>query len=442
MTPAPVVAVIQLSDSFHAVWPDLMDELGIGVQLIDPDGLPPANSIALILAAGGEEDRAIDVLPSVRCPDGVPMFLVGAEPSHRFAANAILRGAADFFALPEDLDVLRRTLTRVATAARASRAAPPSLTADPFHTLLGESTALRRTLDLARRAARHADATVLIQGETGTGKELLARALHDGSTRAKKPFVAVNCAAIPSQLLESELFGHERGAFTDAHAASPGLFEEADGGTLFLDEVGHLPLALQGKLLRALDDKRIRRVGATKSRSVNVRIVAATHVDLASATELGTFRPDLFYRLNVVTLTLPPLRERTADIVLLARAFAKALAARYDLPVPSVTASVRNALEAHHWPGNVRELRHAIERALLLSEPGSLDPQHLVKSGQAAPPATSEIIPFPARLDDILTAVARAAVERHNGNKSAAARTLGISRPRLARLLGEQEPRP
>jgi transcriptional regulator with PAS, ATPase and Fis domain len=299
---------------------------------------------------------------------------------------------------------------------------------------LGESPALRAVLAKARRVLPHGDVTVLIHGETGTGKELLARALHDGGPRRDGPFVAVNCAAIPAALLESELFGHERGAFTDAHQAKAGLFEEADRGTLFLDEVGHLPLGLQGKLLRALEDKRIRRVGATESRTVDVRIIAATHVDLAEAVRQGQFREDLFYRLNVVSLDLPPLRERGGDIELLAEAFVAGLAARYRLPAPPLTQEVRAALRAHRWPGNVRELRHAIERALLLSEPGRLDPGELipqnVPSGRAAGPAGG-----PATLAQIIAAAVEAALARHGGNKSAAARELGISRQRLQRIL-------
>ncbi len=433
MTERAVLGVVQLSESFHAVWSDVADELAVDVAFLEPTHPVPPGTLALIVAAGGEEDRALEMLPSLIPGDDVPLYLIGAEPSHRFAAEAILRGASDFLVLPGDLDLLRRTLGRVASAFQAgTRFDRPS---DPFHTLLGKSPTLRGTLDLARRAARHGDVTILIQGETGTGKELLARALHDGSSRAGHPFVAVNCAAIPSQLLESELFGHERGAFTDAHATTPGLFEEADSGTLFLDEIGHLPVTLQGKLLRALDDKRIRRVGATKSKTVDVRIVAATHVDLAAATRQGTFREDLYYRLNVVSLTLPPLRDRRDDVPLLARAFAETLANRYGLPVPPVTPNVQTALQAHSWPGNVRELRHAIERALLLSEPGSLDPKFLVTPTPVAAPTSSGKIPFPAPLDEILLAAALATLEQHGGNKSAAARALQISRARLARLL-------
>jgi DNA-binding NtrC family response regulator len=404
------LAVIELSDSFRSAWQDLAQELDVQLATLSPQQAPSGpETIAVLLAAGGEEDRALDLLATVSRPDSVPLYIVGAQTSHRFAVEAVRRGAADYFALPA-LD-------------------------EAFSELLGESPALAQMLEQAARVARHGAVTVLVQGETGTGKELLARALHTASPRAAGPFVAVNCAAIPGELMESELFGHERGAFTDAHASKPGLFEEAHGGTLFLDEVGHLPLRLQGKLLRALEEHRIRRVGATQSRDVDVRIITATHVNLVEAAQDGAFREDLFYRLNVITLTLPPLRDRGADVELLAEAFAAKLAERYELPTPKLSRDVRTALHAHPWPGNVRELRHAIERALLLSEPGSLDPAHFTPQRRARQPSGTASIPFPATLDQVMAAAARAALAQHDGNKSAAARQLGISRARLARLL-------
>jgi DNA-binding NtrC family response regulator len=435
MSVRPVLAVVMLSDSFASVWPDVAQELGAEVASLGARDDLPAGAVAAVVAAGGEEERALDVLPALTARCTVPLFVVGARPSHRFAVEAMRRGATDYFVLPGDLDLLRRTVAArlEAEAGRARR--PGSHRPDPFAELVGDSPALRSTIDKASRVLAHKDVTVLIGGETGTGKELLARALHTGGPRADGPFVAVNCAAIPGQLLESELFGHERGAFTDAHRAKPGLFEEANGGTLFLDEIGHLPMALQGKLLRALDERRVRRVGATQSKAVDARIIAASHVDLGAAVRHGEFREDLFYRLNVVHLVLPPLRERGADVIVLAEAFAVTLARRYGVPEPRVTMEVRAALQRHTWPGNVRELRHAVERALLLSTPGTLDAGELAPASAAsAAPATSAL-PFPAPLRDITHAAARAAVDLHAGNKSAAARQLGISRSRLQRLL-------
>ena len=438
MTNGPFLAIVELSESFRRVWDDLAGELDVPIVRCEGDEPVPTQALAVIVAAGGEEDRALDALPTVPRAVGVPLYLVGARASHRFAVEALRRGGTDYFVFPADLDLLRRTLAGRLESVRARGETPvPSSGTDPFATLRGGSGALHDVIEQARRVVRHAGVTVLIQGETGTGKELLARAVHDGSPRATGPFVAVNCAAIPGELMESELFGHERGAFTSAHAAKPGLFEEADRGTLFLDEIGHLSLHLQGKLLRALDDRRIRRVGSTQSREVDVRIIAATHVDLGEAARSGAFREDLYYRLNVVTLTLPPLRERGDDVEVLAEHFVQRFAARYDVPAPPLSTDVRAALRRHPWPGNVRELQHAIERGLLLSEPGTLDPEQLVRA-TVAPPRGGQgqgPIPFPATLDDIQAAAVKAALMQHGGNKTAAARELGISRARLQRLL-------
>jgi DNA-binding NtrC family response regulator len=443
MTARPALAVVMLSDSFASVWADVAQELDAELVSLAADDEPPPHAVAAVLAAGGEEERALDVLPALAARARGPLFLVASRTSHRFAVEALRRGATDYFALPGDLDLMRRTLAARIEAGRERARRRGEQVADPFRELIGESPALRAAIDKAHRVLVHRDVTVLIGGETGTGKELLARALHDGGPRAGGPFVPVNCAAIPAPLLESELFGHEKGAFTDAHRAKPGLFEEADGGTLFLDEIGHLPLALQGKLLRALDERRVRRVGATQSRDVDVRIITATHVDLAAAVGRGEFREDLYYRLNVVHLVLPPLRERGADVMFLAETFAVQLARRYGMRVPRLTREARAALQSHTWPGNVRELKHAVERALLLSAPGSLDPAELIPAAPPIRPATDAPpagpIPFPAPLTTVLHAAVRAALELNAGNKSAAARQLGISRSRLQRLLEHQD---
>jgi transcriptional regulator with PAS, ATPase and Fis domain len=247
--------------------------------------------------------------------------------------------------------------------------------------------------------------------------------------------VEINCAAIPGSLLESELFGHEKGAFTGAISMKPGLMELAHGGTVFLDEIGHLPLDLQPKLLRALEGREIRRVGGQQSRKVDVRVIGATHVNLRAAVGRGEFREDLFYRLNVVQLVLPPLRERGDDVELLAETFATRLARQYGVPVPQIDPEVRAALRAHSWPGNVRELRNAIERALVLSPPGRLEPLELRSQNAGMGPAGEADLPFPAPLRAITQAAARAMLRLAEGNKSEAARRLGISRPRLQRIL-------
>jgi len=337
---------------------------------------PPAGAI-VIIAAGGVESDLPALIRSLTVPADVPIIATGAATSHRIAAQAVAAGAADYFALPDD----RHALRDVAAAAVARRRATVARSAfarleaqaHAFREIVGASPALRATLERAARVLPHADATILITGETGTGKELLARALHYGGPRSNGPYVELNCAAVPAHLLESELFGYERGAFTDAKAAKPGLFEAADSGSLLLDEIGHMAPELQVKLLRALEEKTTRRLGATATRRVNVRIIASTNANLETEVRAGRFREDLFYRLNVVTLHLPALRERGEDVILLAEAFLARFSAQYGLQFPSLDAESRRTLLAHAWPGNVRELRNAIERAVLLSRPGSLE---------------------------------------------------------------------
>lgn len=436
------VGFVVLSDSFQATVRQLVAELG-GTAVEGPPGPGeswPSADVTLILA-GGEESAGVDLLVDSKSAE--PRFLVGGAADHRIAAAAIQNGAADYFALPGDLDLLRRRLEREAHRAQsrveAGRFADAERQSSGFQAILGSGSALRRTLEQAARVAAHRDLTVLIGGETGTGKELLARALHYSSPRADQPFVEVNCAAIPGNLLESELFGHERGSFTGAVAAKPGLFEMAHGGTLFLDEVATLPLELQPKLLRALESHTIRRVGGQQSRKVDVRVLAATHVDLGQAVRGGEFREDLYYRLNVVALVLPPLRDREDDVELLARVFVERIATGYGLPVPELGTEVQAVLRAYRWPGNVRELRNVVERAVVLSEPGTfrLGPLEEGTAGDR-PTGTGAVLPFPAPLQEVVRAAARAMLGYTGGNKSEAARRLGISRPRLQRLLDGQ----
>jgi DNA-binding NtrC family response regulator len=429
--------MVMLSPSFSDSVRTLVEDAGFEVLDHAPfgaDPMPPGADLCLVLA-GGAEPEGLDWL--ARSERAVPTFLVGAAADHRLALGAVQRGARDYVALPGDLDLLRRTLERVGRQAGAEGAAADfaavERSSSGFDAIVGSSRAMQAVLAQARRVAAVRDVTVLIGGETGTGKELLARAIHLDSPRARAPFVEINCAAIPANLLESELFGHERGAFTGAVAARPGLFELADGGALFLDEVGGLPLELQPKLLRALESREIRRVGGQTTRRFDVRLIAASHVDLGTAVASGAFREDLYYRLNVVCLVLPPLRDRGDDVELLAGTFLAGLAAHHDLPIPPLVPAVRTALRAHPWPGNVRELRNAIERALVLSPPGTLALDELLAPGPVREPPGA--LPFPAPLATIIRSAALETLARVDGNKSEAARRLGISRPRLQRIL-------
>jgi DNA-binding NtrC family response regulator len=430
------LSVVVISAAFGEFWNKLAEDLGIAIDLVQPaaDVKPQPGTVAVIVAAGGAERDAIQWLGSHRVPPGVPALVVGTDPGRRTAMQVVTRGANDYFALPEDLEVFRNAVSAAVNAGRARTSDGDDGNDDAFAAIVGESPALKKELARAARLLPHRTAGALIVGETGTGKELLARAIHCGGPRHSAPFVAVNCSALPEQLIESELFGHERGSFTDAHAAKPGLFEVADTGTLFLDEIADLPLAVQAKLLRVLEDKEIRRVGGTKSRAVDVRILAAAHDNLAERVRGGTFREDLFFRLSTVVLKLPPLRERGNDLMIVARALLARLAHEYGLPVPALTPDVIRLLGTHPWPGNIRELKNALERALLLSPRGELSADEFLPAGD---PGSSQDgpIPFPAPLHQITAAAVRATVRMSGGNRSEAARRLSISPRRLRRLL-------
>jgi DNA-binding NtrC family response regulator len=430
------LSVITISEAFGGFWNDLAADLKVAIEVLGPAEAiaPPLETAAVIVAAGGAERDAIRWLETHRVPPGLPALVVGTDLGRRTAMQLVARGATDYFALPEDLEIFRNAVVAALNDGRARGAAESNAPADAFAGIVGESEALKQALARAARLLPHRNAAALIVGETGTGKELLARAIHAGGPRRTAPFVAVNCSALPEHLIESELFGHERGSFTDAHAAKPGLFEVADTGTLFLDEVGDLPLALQAKLLRVLEDKEIRRVGGTKSRTVDVRILAATNEHLSDGVREGRFREDLFFRLSTVVLRLPPLRERGDDLFLVAAALLQRLAGQHGLPVPVLTPEARRQLRTSPWPGNVRELKNALERALLLSPAGELAVDELFPPADPPVPRDGPI-PFPAPLHAITTAAARATVQLCGGNRSESARRLLISPRRLRRLL-------
>jgi DNA-binding NtrC family response regulator len=311
---------------------------------------------------------------------------------------------------------------------------------------VAESANMREALRIASAAAP-VQSTVLITGESGTGKEEVARALHALGPRVRGPFIAVNCGAIPAELAESELFGHEKGAFTGAQSARAGVFEQADGGTLFLDEVGDLPAPLQVKLLRVLQDRIVHRVGGRAGIPVDVRVVAATHKDLKEAARTGAFREDLYWRLNVVRIHLSPLRERPEDVLPLAERFLATLGARVGRRASGFTPEAREALRACPWPGNVRQLANAVERALVLKGPGErITPEDLPPEVVSAERPGRQGTPSPTpgvqgTLAEMIQAVEREqialALKRARGVKSAAAEALGISRPTLDRKLDE-----
>jgi len=306
-------------------------------------------------------------------------------------------------------------------------------TAVEFGGLIARSEGMRKVLELARRVAR-VDSTVLMTGESGTGKEVLARYIHAESTRMARPFVAINCGAVPEGLLESELFGHAKGSFTGATQDRPGLFEAAHGGTLFLDEIGEVPPSMQVKLLRALQEREVRRVGENKSRSVDVRVLAATNRDLAAEVVSGRFRQDLYYRLRVIELKLPPLRDRKEDILPLARSFLDEVAKRVGAKVSGFNPGAANQLLRYAWPGNVRELENAVERAVVLAQGSRVDEEDLPEEVRAALPLSH--VPGEVRpLEDMEREYILAVLQASGGNKAKAAAALKIGTATLFRKL-------
>lgn len=439
MTSAATLVVQSISDSFASLWPALAAEVGLAldVRTTTPSGVDPTNAI-VVIAAGGEESALARASRDLRAAGEATFAAVAADAGHRVAASVIRAGADQFFVLPEDLDLLRSWLKEGAERLLIREQRRTFVEGErrkyDFREILGGSAALGAALERAARAIPHAGVTVLVTGETGTGKELVARAIHYNGPRREGPFIDINCAALPEHLLESDLFGHEKGAFTDASSAKPGLFEMAQGGTIFLDEIGHLALPLQGKLLRALQERSIRRVGGVRAIPIDVRVIAATHVHLEQAVKAGQFREDLYYRLNVLPIALPPLRQRREDILPLARHFLARFSVEYGVSHAAFTARAERALLARDWPGNVRELRNLVERTVLLANQPLIDEADFefeMQGGGAGAYSggTSE------RLADIVHEAVVRAVEACGGNKSASARRLGISRTRLQRLL-------
>ncbi|HEY7473350.1 MAG TPA: sigma-54 dependent transcriptional regulator [Gemmatimonadota bacterium] len=420
-------------------------EAGSGDEALAALEGAPADLVLADLRMPGMDGMKLVETVRARHPDTL-VVLITAQGDERTAVQALKRGAYDYLPKPFDNEEIRATIRHaheVLSLREENRRLRREL-AGEFRGMIGDSPAMREVAETIRRAGP-TDATVLVTGESGTGKELAARAIHAESRRSAEPFVALNSSALPGELIESELFGHVRGAFTGADRDRTGVFEAAHRGTLFLDEVGDLSLSAQAKLLRVVEEGRVTPVGTTTSRPVDVRLVAATNRPLEEAAANGGFREDLLYRLQVVTLRLPPLRECRADIPALAVHFIAELAARHDRPVRSLSNAARRALVAYDWPGNVRELRNVLERAVVLADGDEMDVSALPArmSGAAVVPG-----PVDAALEGLPWTVARqravegfersflaAALERHGGNVSATARALGLHRQSLQKML-------
>jgi DNA-binding NtrC family response regulator len=399
----------------------------------------------------------IELLRRIRDFDAaIPVIIMTAHGTIEGAVEAVKLGAFDYLKKPVDLEELKLLADRARENSQLRQELSYYRRRDaagdtPLAGLIGESPAIRAVLDQARQIAGLDETPpVLITGETGTGKGLVARTIHGSSPRAGRPFIEVNCTAIPATLMEAELFGHERGAFTDAKESRMGLFEAADGGFLFLDEVGDVELSLQGKLLKAVEDRTVRRVGGIRDRRIDVRILAATNRDLEREAQREQFRRDLYFRLAVIILHLPPLRERGEDILLLADHYLARFNNKYGKEVRQIDRAARDLLRGYPWPGNVRELSHVIERAVLWSRGTTLDAEHLSLATPSAPPASGAAeppAPAPAAaaapeeshglppsgmdLERWERSMIEQALRESDGNQTRAAQRLGISRDTL-----------
>ena len=388
----------------------------------------------LILLDSEFADAGVELLSRLCQNSGTPVVLMTAQPSIEFALEAIGQGAHDVLLKPPPVGRLGEILSSLAGARRTR---PVPLAPAAGERIIGASLQMMAVFKSIARAAS-SDATVLVLGESGTGKEMVARVLHTRSARARGPFVTINCAAIPENLLESELFGHEKGAFTGAIGRRIGRFERASGGTLFLDEIGDMSLALQSKILRALQEREVERVGGAAPVAIDVRVVAATNRDLAEAVREGRFREDLFYRLAVVTLRLPPLRERGQDLDLLVEHFVAHYAREHVRPVGEISEDVFDVLRACPWPGNVRQLRNALERAVVMASGTVLLPQHLpleIFQAQGPRDPDSSTDGRLCTLEEMERRLIARALRETGNNLSLAAYRLGIHRNTLRRKM-------
>ncbi|HJP93890.1 MAG TPA: sigma-54 dependent transcriptional regulator [Pyrinomonadaceae bacterium] len=412
---------------------------------------------AVLLDIDLPDGSGLDVLREIKNEhrDAIVIMITGNVHIDN-TISALRGGAYDFIGKPINLEELRVTIRNAIEASQLRREVE-QVRKDRerefnFRQIVGESAAMKKMLSLAAKVAESDVASVLLQGESGTGKDLVAKAIHYGSQRAEQPFVAVNCAALPATLIESELFGYEKGAFTDAKARKEGLFEQAEGGTLLLDEIGELELSLQAKLLRVLEEGAFRRVGGLKDIPLDVRVLAASNRDLKTESEAGRFRLDLYYRLSVIQIDIPPLRERGDDVLLLAQHYIEMIGSRLkrNRKISGLSPEARDVIRKYNWPGNVRELRNVIERALILEDNDEITTEYL-PGGLLMSPRPSSLITgadLPAQfvlpaegisLDEAELSFVRQAIERSGGNQTRAAELLGISRDQLRYRLKKLE---
>ena len=411
---------------------------------------------AVLLDIDLPDGSGLDVLRAIKRdePDAIVIMITGNVHVDN-TISALRGGAYDFIGKPINLEELRVTI-RNAIEARELRKTVDEVRKERarefnFGQIVGASPAMKKMLALAAKVAESEVSSVLLQGESGTGKDLVAKAIHYGSERADRPFVAVNCAALPATLIESELFGYEKGAFTDAKARKEGLFEQAEGGTLLLDEIGELELSLQAKLLRVLEEGAFRRVGGLKDIPLDVRVLAASNRDLKTESEAGRFRLDLYYRLSIIQIDIPPLRERGDDVLLLAQHYIDRIGARLKRKkkITGLSPEAVEVFRKYTWPGNVRELRNVIERALILEDADQITTEYLpeaimpfqfaVRSTTVAPTAQFVLPNEGISLDDAELSFVRQAIERSEGNQTRAAQLLGISRDQLRYRLKKLE---